>query len=421
MTNTSSLATKVRPKANETYNASSQKDKIQHIIVIIQENHAFDNYFGTYPGAIGIPANECMPTNSLNLSQGCVKPFLVTDPTFPSNYSNSTISMPNGFCHSYPCAEISWDQGKMDGFIKASNTPLVMGYYNNQTIPYYWNLARNYTLDDMFFQSVLGYSLPNHWYAIAGRAPIESILYINQTELESTFYLRDAANITTIADLMERNGSISWKYYDFPFYVSYNVSTVKYNLWNPFASQPRNYLPENASHFVMRTQILTDIADRNLPNVSYVIPSTEISEHPPYNITYGMYWTSSVIDAVMNSSYWNHTVIIVTWDDYGGEFDTISPPQVDHWGYGPRVPALVISPYSRSGYIDNTTYAFESILKLIEWRYNIPPLTKRDTIANNIVDSLNLNQTPARPHLIPLTNEQRKLIAPYLNETPTED
>jgi phospholipase C len=227
--------------------------------------------------------------------------------------------------------------------------------------------------------------------------------------------------VNNIADLMEKNKSISWKYYDFPFYVPYNISTVKYNLWNPFASQARNYQQDNQSHFVLRTEIFTDIKNHTLPNVSYVIPSTEISEHPPYNVTYGMYWTSSVVDAVMNSSYWNHTVIIITWDDYGGEFYTISPPQVDRWGYGVRVPAIVISPYSKAGYVDNTTYAFESVLKFIEWRYNMSPLTRRDSIANDIVDSLNLNQTPAKPHPVPLTKKQLNLISQYLNETPTED
>lgn len=397
--------------------ANLDKNKIQHIIVIVQENHAFDNYFGTFPGAVGIPNGLCMPFNDLNPNQGCVKPFLVNYSYYPQGY---TLNIGNNswtevdLCHSDACALAAWNNGSMNGFITA-NTPLVMGYYNNQTIPYYWNLARNYTMDDMFFSAVLGYSLPNHWYMVAGAAPNEALQEPYPT-FENAEYLEEADNITTIADVMAKNTVPSWKYYDFPLDIAFNTSPYKYNLWNPFASQSRNYLPDNYTHFVIRTQIFKDIQDHQLPNVSFVIPSPELSEHPSYDVRYGMYWTSSVVDAVMNSSYWNNTVIIVTWDDYGGFFDTVAPPHVTQYGYGFRVPALVISPYSRSGEVDNTVYSFGSILKLIEWKYNIAPLTQFDGSANNLLGSLDLNKSPTPPpYYVPLTSKQRAIIAPLEN------
>lgn len=148
-------------------NSSSNKNNpIKHIVVIMQENRSFDNYFGTYPGANGIPKNVCMPLDPQNPSHGCVKPFL----------SSNVVS--GGGPHSYQSSIIAYDNGKMDGFMVAENENNdIMSYYNNKTIPYYWNLAKHYTLADNFFSSVFSYSLPNHWYAIAGQAPTTSMYY----------------------------------------------------------------------------------------------------------------------------------------------------------------------------------------------------------------------------------------------------
>ena len=116
-----------------------------------------------------------------------------------------------------------------------------------------------------------------------------------------------------------------------------------------------------------------------IPYLVLLIPGkVPISEVPPNNITYGMYWTTDVIDAIMNSSYWNNSVIILTWDDYGGYYDNVPPPNVSKYGLGFRVPAIIISPYAKKGYIDNTTYSFGSLLKFIEWRFNLPSLTSAD-------------------------------------------
>jgi len=401
----------VYPRLTNYMNANNySKNKIQHIIVIMQENHAFDNYFGTYPGAIGIPPNECMPYNLTNATKGCVKPFLTTD--------IETYDL----VHNYSASVTAYDNGKMDGFVVAENSSRAMTYYNNITIPNYWNFAHNYTLDDMFFSSVLTYSLPNHWYAVAGQSPqtfydnCSGMPNCNMGEPNLTLqeeYLYEANLTETIGDLFKQNQGISWRYYDYPLNTDFNQSKHRFSFWNPFASQPRNYYQTN---FVNRTQIFSDIDNHNLPDVSWVIPSGPLSEHQGDNITYGMYWTTSIVDAIMNSSYWNSTVIIVTWDDYGGYFDTVKPPKVDALGYGFRVPAIIISPYSKQG-IDSTAHSFDSILRFIEWRYNLHNLTRRDSIANNLNSSLDLTQKPLAPHPIPVTDAEWNSIAGYLNQT----
>jgi phospholipase C len=151
----------------------------------------------------------------------------------------------------------------------------------------------------------------------------------------------------------------------------------------------------------------------SFPQVSWVIPSGPLSEHPPASITLGMNWVKSVIDAIMSSPYWDSTAIILTWDDYGGFYDHVPPPQIDKYGLGFRMPALIISPYVKHGYVDHTQYQFESILKFIEWRFNIPALTFRDLHANNLLNAFDFSQKADPPYIVPLSTMQYNAIRPY--------
>jgi phospholipase C len=410
--NVYSLEGKIAESQQSTKN---NNNPIKHIINIIQENHTFDNYFGTYPGANGIPKNVCMPFDPDHANDGCIKPFL------------STNVSPEDMSHGYLSSRIAHDNGKMDGFMVAeSENNNTMSYYDNKTTPYYWDLAKHYVLADNFFSSVLSYSLPNHWYAIAGQAPTASMYYglpqhpqdatPNEKRIEKE-YLREANHISTVADLfMNRtsNASITWKYYYHRIDVDANNDAIQdgdvYDYWNPFAAKASSYTEKYASHFVTRDQIFIDLKNGTLPQVSWVIPMDNQSEHPPYNITQGMDWVVYVVDRIMESPYWNSTAIIVTWDDYGGFYDHVPPPQIDKYGLGFRVPALIISPYAKSGYIDHTQYQFESILKFIEWRFNIPSLTDRDRNANNILNAFDFNQKPTPPHIIYLSPMQLSLL-----------
>jgi len=479
-------------------NSSSNKNNpIKHIVVIMQENRSFDNYFGTYPGANGIPKNVCMPLDPQNPSHGCVKPFL----------SSNVVS--GGGPHSYQSSIIAYDNGKMDGFMVAENENNdIMSYYNNKTIPYYWDLAKHYTLADNFFSSVFSYSLPNHWYAIAGQAPTTSMYYgmhkapnavgggganknsknnnnINQNAADINYgldpngsnnnglntksnnnnttsnsdppppaltlnahlkkgllhkgqrarggglnspspggqvakeYLEESNLTRTVADLFMNNTTISWKYYDHPIELGGYRTAVNngqaYDYWNPFAAKGSSYTQNYYSHFVNRGQIFSDLKNGTLPDVSWVIPSSPISEHPPANITLGMDWVTYVIDSIMKSPEWNSTAIVLTWDDYGGFYDHVPPPPIDKYGLGFRMPAIIISPFAKPGFIDHSKYQFESMLKFIEWRFNIPSLTNRDRNANNLLNAFDFNQKPQPPHIIPLSQRELNAINPFID------
>jgi phospholipase C len=388
---------------------------IKHIINIIQENHTFDNYFGTYPGANGIPKNICMPVDANYPNFGCIKTFLSTDV--------SQKDMP----HDYVSSKIAHDNGKMDGFMLAeggnNNT---MSYFDNKTIPYYWELAKHYVLADNFFSSVLSYSLPNHWYAIASQAPTVSIYYgvaqnpqvasPSEKQIQKE-YLREANHTSTIADLLVNRTAgtnITWKYYYHNINIGGYNDAVRngdaYDFSNPFAAKSSSYTGRYASHFVTRDQIFNDLKNGTLPQVSWVVPRDTLSEHPPYDITHGMDWVVHVVNSIMGSPYWNNTAIIVTWDDYGGFYDHVPPPPIDKYGLGFRMPAIIISPYAKSGYVDHTLYQFESTLKFIEWLFNLPSLTDRDRNANDILNAFDFSHNPAPPHIIRLSPMELSLV-----------
>ncbi len=436
---------------------------INHIVVIMQENRSFDNYFGTYPGASGIPRGTCMPLSPDHPNVGCVKPFL------------STNVISGDLPHGYQSSVIAHDNGKMDGFMVAENEDRkTMSYYDNKTIPYYWDLARHYVLADNFYSSVLSYSLPNHWFALAGQAPATSMFYfmhrpphnniLNQAENASIIaggggnqnatmgnttvaanfgvnpnptstnlrdevarvYLEESNLTKTVADLfMNNTHNITWKYYDHLVRAGNYKAAVSsgraFEFWNPFSAKGSTYTPAYSSHFANRAQIFTDLKNGNFPQVSWVMPSFPISEHPPANITSGMNWVKHVINAIMNSPYWNSTAIILTWDDYGGFYDHVAPPQIDKYGLGFRMPTIIISPYSKPGYIDHTQYQFESMLKFIEWRFSLQPLTGRDLHANNLLNAFDFNQKPNLAHIVPLTAAELNAIRPYINLVRTID
>lgn len=423
--------------AADTHN-SSHNNPIEHIVVILQENRSFDHYFGTYPSTNGIPKDVCMPLHPKYPEDGCVKPFLST--------SDISHDMP----HTFHSSEAAYNEGKMNGFMAAEKNFNTMSHYNNKTIPYYWDLAKHYVLADNFFSSALSYSLSNHWYAIAGQAPTTSIYDalkaanatilpgLNSTNevrtlnpngthygLEKTKgndvvdleYLEEANRTKTVADLFENSSSVSWKYYDRSLDSSYKKaiqSGSAYDYWNPFASKGSSYSDDYHSHFVNRSEIFSDLKTGKFPQVSWVIPSIQISEHPPASIKKGMIWVTSVVNAIMNSKYWNNTAIIITWDEYGGFYDHVAPPKEDKFGLSFRVPALIISPYSKPGYIDHTLYSFESMLKFIEWRFGLSSLTYRDANANNLLNAFDFSQNPNPPHFIPLSKQELESIAPFI-------
>jgi len=376
--------------------------KIKHLIWIIQENHSFDNYFGTFPGADGIPPGTCLPV--LPGSKGCVKPF---------HYSSVNLPICD-IPHTWEAAHAAYDNGKMDGFVWAEGTPYTMGYYDQRDIPNYWAYARNYTLCDRYFSSFMGPSLQNHLYTVAAQDGGLTHMPHTLKEVESDLDDPDGFSFASIIKLFNKT-NLDWKYYNetkpLPPGVSRDAGIndqfypdpKRYWIWNPlpgFKAVRDN--PADMARLVDLKEYFTDLKRGTLPQVAWIVPDTEDSEHPPEPIAQGMWYVTLLINALMESAYWKDSVIVLTWDDYGGFYDNVEPPDVDAYGYGPRVPTIVISPYAKPGFISHEVYDFTSVLKFIEERWGMTHLTARDHYALDLRDCFDFNQTPNSPLVIPI-------------------
>ena len=389
---------------------------ISHIVYVMLENHAYDNYFGTYCTTTGpycaltgngIPSGACVPRNPTLPSSGCVKPYALPQ---------SSVYFSTGGPHNWPASHTSYDNGSMDGFIQAANTKAVVGYYNGSTIPAYWNWAEQFALSDDFFSSALSFSLPNHWFAVGAQAPaisedpgVNGSIFVGHgvpaplnpgTEL----YLNESNATGAIIDEF-RNSSVSWKFYDsWLVNATYQQAVNRtvhgnasqpgvFDFWDPLAAKATTYTPAVEPYFANRTDFFTDAAAGRLPSFSWIIPSFNESDHPPANISLGESFVSQIFNAVENSSEWSSTAVFVTWDEYGGYYDHLAPPQVDANGYSFRVPLLVVSPYTPVGYISHSFGHFESVLKLAEWKFGLANLSTRDGLATVPLDFFDLNAT----------------------------
>lgn len=390
-------------KAQTGHAKSAGIEKIHHVIWISQENHSFDNYFGTYPGADGLHPGICLPTRPKEAH--CIKPFHI-----------KRLRLPCDLHHEWTVAHAAYDNGRMDGFVWAEGTPYTMGYYNQKEIPNYWDYARHYTLADHFFSSLLGPSLPNHVYMVAAQSGglITNVGTVRQ--LKRVMDNPAGFSFSSLPSYLEAS-HVSWKYY-----VETNPSAPviqlgsgvgnrrttnpipdKFYVWNPLPGFKNiRHSPRMMSHMVAEAQFYKDLKSGTLPQVSWLVPDFDDSEHPPANIQRGMWYVTRLINAVMRSRYWHDSVIFLTWDDYGGFYDHIVPPMLDAFGLGPRVPALIISPYARRGYVDHNDYEFSSILKFIEIRWGLPHLTARDDKARAMLSAFDFHQTPNPAYIIPV-------------------
>jgi phospholipase C len=232
----------------------------------------------------------------------------------------------------------------------------------------------------------MGPSLPNHLYAVAAQSGGDTRNRLAPPD--------DGYNFATLAELLE-NAAVSWKYYDG------RINPRSFWLWNPLPGfkafrRSRRLM----AHLVTNDEYFRDLRRGTLPAVAWIVPNPLESEYPPTGIQLGMWYTTAFINSLMKSTYWQDTLLVLAWDDYGGFFDHVPPPQVDRYGYGPRVPAILISPYARAGYVDHTRYDFTSVLRTIENRFDLPPLTSRDAEANDLSGGLDLTQAPLPPALI---------------------
>ncbi|HEY2296541.1 MAG TPA: alkaline phosphatase family protein [Jatrophihabitans sp.] len=505
-----------------TVAATDAAQKIKHVVIITQENRSFDSYFGTYPGADGIPMRKGVPTVcAVDKTTGrCVKPYV----------DNNDVNI--GGPHSAGNSIGDIDGGRMDGFIseyqrRTGSTSIsdVMGYHTRKSVANYWKYADNFVLNDHMFASSDSWSLPEHLFMVSewsascpkiggamsctdsdlpsGIPPdivnpghnfvrdcshlhvskycrlhlvkfhIEGtplahriVLFLHQKcyldnsyvdaddSYNSNVYyrchaalgkatfpsaikkalLRDVIKLLTpnyawtdLTYLMYRQ-HVSWRYYvmngtepDCRHDDDVSCASVPQNahtpgIWNPLPyfqtvradDQTRNV--QTLSHFYR------DAQDGTLPAVSWVTPSSKVSEHPPSRVSVGEAWVTGLINTIMKGPDWRSTAIFVSWDEWGGFYDHVVPPKADADGYGLRVPGLVISPYAKRGYIDHQTLSHDAYIKFIEDVFlggaRIDPATdgrpdRRPTVRENnpqlgdLLGDFDFNQKPRRPMVLP--------------------
>ena len=370
--------------------------KIQHVVVIMQENRSFDSYFGTFPGADGIPMQNGVPTACLPDPElgTCVRPY------------RDSADENQGGPHTVQAAARDIDGGRMDGFIAetessmgttcnapgkppcAANGPTdVMGYHDQHEIPNYWTYARNFVLQDHMFEPNASWSLPAHlfmvseWSALCSQVddPMSCTSDIDKPQslgLGGTLVARPNYAWTDLTYLLHKH-NVSWKYYvaegtepdcedDEMTCTLKPQSAGTPEIWNPLPFFTTVHQDNELGNIQTIDHFFADVAAGSLPAVSWVVPNGHVSEHPPALVSTGQAYVTGLIDAIMRSPLWNSTAIFLAWDDWGGFYDHVVPPSVDVNGYGLRVPGLVISPYAKQGYIDHQTLSFDAYAKFIE-------------------------------------------------------
>jgi len=376
---------------------------IKHVIVIMQENRSFDHYFGTYPGADGIPMKDGKPTVCApDPKDGtCVPPY-------PDHHDSN-----GGGPHGARNAVADVDDGKMDGFVRQaeqerrgclnplnpacspSTPPDVMGYHDGSDIPNYWAYARQFVLQDHMFEPAASWSLPAHLFEVSewsARCPTHDpkscVNALQVPGLPPDFPAgRPASQVrdpiyawTDLTYLLHRKG-VSWGYYivagtepDCEDDQKMDCLPVKQNsktpgIWNPLPWFDTVKDDGERERIQPIDHFLRAASEGTLPAVSWVTPSGEVSEHPPALVSTGQSFVTHVINAVMKGPNWRDCAIFLAWDDWGGFYDHVVPVRVDQNGYGLRVPGLVISPYAKRGFIDTQVLSFDAYAKFIEDRF----------------------------------------------------
>ena len=417
--------------------APSPLTRIRHVVVIMQENRSFDSYFGTYPGADGIPAHRghfevCLP----DPRGGCRRPY------------HDTATVNGGARHDQPPAVQDVDGGRMDGFVavseaggrgcagaggvcSAASPSDVMGYHDAREIPNYWRWAHDFVLADHMFEPVDSWSLPAHLYTVSGwsaRCRDADPSSCSADAAQGGFHRTDITGSrptaagrrragarrpggagravrrcrrrgvapraclaldpmalherfawTDLTYLLHRAG-VSWRYYvtpggepdcvggglNCPPSARTALSLGTPGIWNPLPEFDTVRQDGQVGNVQATARFIAAARRGALPAVSWVVPDQNHSDHPPADIRLGQAYVTRLVDAVMRGPDWGSTVILLTWDDWGGFYDHVAPPRVDGAGYGLRVPALLISPFARRGLVDHQTLSFDAYNRFIE-------------------------------------------------------
>ncbi|HKT59885.1 MAG TPA: alkaline phosphatase family protein [Gemmatimonadales bacterium] len=409
------------------------------MVIIMQENRSFDSYFGTYPGADGLPMVGSVPLVCLPDAElgGCIRPF--------HDSADKNFGGPHGALD----ASRDIDGGRMDGFIARAEASMgttcnapgtnpcpptgptdVMGYHDQREIPNYWAYAQNFVLQDHMFEPNASWSLPAHLFMVSEWSakcsvvnnPVSCVNALEDPPSGST------ANYawTDLTYLLHKN-NVTWKYYvaegaqpdceDDGMTCAPLPQTVGTpEIWNPLPNFTTVQADSEVGNIQTIDHFFADVRAGTLPAVSWIVPNDEVSEHPSALVSTGQAYVTGLINTIMQSPVWDSTAIFLSWDDWGGFYDHVPPPTVDQNGYGLRVPGLVISPFARRGFIDHQTLSFDAYVKFIEDDFlgsqRIDPRTDgrpdpRPTVREgvpllgNLAADFDFNQAPRAPLILP--------------------
>jgi phospholipase C len=373
---------------------------------VIKENRTYDNMFGRYPRGDGATHGTTCDGRTIPIGRATDR-----EPDFGHSFTDG-IGAVNG--------------GKMDCFAEGSYVS-----YARADIPNYWEYADRFVLADHFFSSVYGPTGIEHLWTFAAQSdrlvdhvrpgqlgsgrreycddPLETAFsfpkmtrdqQVHAYQLENTgpdglqelrasfVYRWPCVDVTVLPDLLQRAGH-SWKEYRGNNEWVQPLRMVRHVRYSPMYR-----------HVVTEDAFFKDLNAGTLPDVSWLTPSFNLSDHPPKSMCEGENWTVDVMNRIMSSRYWSSTAVVLTWDDFGGFFDHVPPPHVDLYGMGPRVPALIISPWAKRGFIEDRTMEFSSVFRLIETVFDLPPMTTRDANADDMLSGFDFQQQPQAPLIL---------------------
>lgn len=404
------------------------KGKIKHVVIIFQENRSVDNLFNGLHGADTVQ-------NGTNSNGQDVK------------LTSARLEAPFDVDHEHKAFEVAYDNGRLDGFnLEKSNCSAHHGrcpaknlrayaYVPRTEVQPYFDMATQYAFADHMFQTNSGPSFPAHQYILSGTSTVSKESSLRAAENPSTAQQKLTGGCDSpkgslvllidsgggedqeafpcfdrpaLTDLLEAK-SLTWRYYQ---------AHSGAGLWNgPDAIRHVRDSPYYSQNVVWPpSQVLTDIQQGTLATVAWVTPTGLASDHAGNTDGSGPSWVASVVNAIGTSKYWDNTVIFVTWDDWGGWYDHVKPPQYNSYELGFRVPLIAISAYSKKGYVSHRQHEFGSILKFAENVFSLGSLGTTDARSDNLADCFNFTQKPRQFKMIPA-----KLSANYFLHQPIDN
>jgi phospholipase C len=404
--------------------------KIKYVVVLIQENRTVDNLFNGLPGADTVQFGKGSKGGQIRLQP-------------------EPLAARFDLRHNHAAFLTEWNNGHMNGFDElqrhCSVTPqcppldlLVYGYVPHDEIRPYFDMAEQYTFADKMFETSQGPSFPAHQYIVSGTStnyngsPLKAsenttkhaggcdsprkttvpLIDAQGRQTKRVFPCFDRTSIFTLLD----DHSVSWRYYQERTRAGvWNAVDALKPIWQDHSEYSQNVITPSK-------QVLTDIADRKLAQVIMVTPSQHASDHVGQTDGSGPDWIGSIVNAIGESPYWKSTAIFITWDDWGGWYDHVSPTIYNSYELGMRVPLIVVSPYAKSHYVSHVPYEFGSILKFIENDFGLPSLGTTDVRANDLSDCFDFSRVPRTFHHIHTQHSaQYFLRQPISNEPPDND